>query len=177
MKLRCISNVCENYTTNDVTIGETYEGYEGIQGLYRIVDNTGSQHFLPKDMFEIVDEVAPELELPEDFMGEIMGLELIKEDLEKEEVKGMKTLKERILGRINYRAIAEQIWDRIEEEVIEEVACSFDEDNLIEDMLNGYRSDFVEVASEAIIEEFNEDVDSSEIEDYIKDIAREKAHE
>ena len=110
-------------------------------------------------------------------MGEIMGLELIKEDLEKEEVKGMKTLKERILGRINYRAIAEQIWDRIEEEVIEEVACSFDEDNLIEDMLNGYRSDFVEVATEAIIEEFNEDIDSSEIEDHIKDIAKEKAYE
>ena len=177
MKLRCISNICENYTINDVTIGETYEGCEGMQGLYRIVDDTGSQHFLPKDMFEIVDEVATELELPEDFMDEIIGLELIKEDLEKEEVKSMRTLKERILGKINYRAIAEQIWDRIEEEVIEEVALSFDEDNLVEDMLSGYRSDFVEVASEAIIEEFNEDIDSFEIEARIKDIAKEKAYE
>ena len=106
-----------------------------------------------------------------------MGLELIKEDLEKEEVKSMRTLKERILGKINYRAIAEQIWDRIEEEVIEEVALSFDEDNLVEDMLSGYRSDFVEVASEAIIEEFNEDIDSFEIEARIKDIAKEKANE
>ena len=150
---------------------------------YEVIAETNKTYRIKSDDGTIVDcykwrfEVAPELELPEDFMGEIMGLELIKEDLEKEEVKGMKTLKERILGKINYRAIAEQIWDRIEEEVIEEVACNFDEDNLIEDMLNGYRSDFVEVATEAIIEEFNEDIDSSEIEDHIKDIAKEKAYE
>ena len=150
---------------------------------YEVIAESNNTYRIKSDDGTIVDcykwrfEVAPELELPEDFMGEIMGLELIKEDLEKEEVKGMRTLKERILGKIDYRAIAEQIWDRIEEEVIEEVAYSFDEDNLIEDMINGYRSDFVEVASEAIIEEFNEDVDSSEIEDHIKDIAREKARE
>ena len=173
MKVKCIKEPEYGSIKN----GTHYEVIEEFNKTYRIKSDDGKIIEYYKWRFEIVDEVAPELELSEDFMGEIMGLELIKEDLEKEEVKGMKTLKERILGKINYRAIAEQIWDRIEEEVIEEVACSFDEDNLIEDMINGYRSDFVEVASEAIIEEFNEDIDSSEIEDHIKDIAREKAHE
>ena len=177
MKLRCISNICENYTINDVTIGETYEGCEGIQGLYRIVDDTGSQHFLPKDMFKIVDEVAPELELPEDFMDEIMGLELIKEDLEKEEVKGMISLRERVMGRVDYKSIAMAIWDRLEDEIVEELACSFDEDEIVEDMIREYRNDYIDVAKEVIIEEFYEDISSSEIEDHIKDIAREKAYE
>ena len=177
MKVRCISNICENYTINDVTIGETYEGYEGIQGLYRIVDDTGSQHFLPKDMFEIVDEVAPELELSEDFMDEIMGLELIKEDLEKEEVKSMRSFRERVLGKVNYKSIAEQIWDRLEDEIIEEISYSFDEDEIVNDMIYNYRSDYINTAKEVLIEELYEDISSSEIEDHIKDIAKEKAYE
>ena len=177
MKLRCISNICENYTINDVTIGETYEGCEGIQGLYRIVDDTGSQHFLPKDMFEIVDEVAPELELSEDFIDEIMGLELIKEDLEKEEVKSMRSLRERIIGRLDYSSIAQAIWDKLEDEIIDEVSASFDEDEIVNDMIYNYRSDYINTAKEVLIEELYEDISSSEIEDHIKDIAKEKAYE
>ena len=86
--------------------GTHYEVIAETNKTYRIKSDNGTIVDCYKWRFEVVDEVAPELELPEDFMGEIMGLELIKEDLEKEEVKGMKTLKERILGRINYRAIA-----------------------------------------------------------------------
>ena len=173
MKVKCINEPI----TGSIKNGKHYEVIKELEYYYRVKNDFGGEMDYYKTRFEIVDETAPELELPEDFMDEIMGLELIKEDLEKEEVKSMRTLKERILGKINYRAIAEQIWDRIEEEVIEEVALSFDEDNLVEDMLSGYRSDFVEVASEAIIEEFNEDIDSFEIEARIKDIAKEKAYE
>ena len=177
MKVKCVSNICENYTINDVTIGETYEGCEGIQGLYRIVDDTGSQHFLPKNMFQIVDEIAPELELPEDFMDEIIGLELIKEDLEKEEVKGMRSLRERIIGRLDYSSIAQAIWDKLEDEIIDEVSASFDEDEIVNDMIYNYRSDYINTAKEVLIEELYEDISSSEIEDHIKDIAREKVYE
>ena len=173
MKVKCINEPI----TGSIKNGKHYEVIKELEYYYRVKNDFGGEMDYYKTRFEIVDETAPELELPEDFMDEIMGLELIKEDLEKEEVKSMRTLKERILGKINYRAIAEQIWDRIEEEVIEEVALSFDEDNLVEDMLSGYRRDFVEVASEAIIEEFNEDIDSFEIEARIKDIAKEKAYE
>lgn len=176
MIIKCINQPI----TGSIKNGVHYEVIKELEHYYRVKNDFGGEMDYYKSRFEVVDEVATELELlelPEDFMDEIMGLELIKEDLEKEEVKSMRTLKERILGKINYRAIAEQIWDRIEEEVIEEVALSFDEDNLVEDMLSGYRSDFVEVASEAIIEEFNEDIDSFEIEARIKDIAKEKANE
>ena len=176
MIIKCINQPI----TGSIKNGVHYEVIKELEHYYRVKNDFGGEMDYYKSRFEVVDEVATELELlelPEDFMDEIMGLELIKEDLEKEEVKNMRTLKERILGKINYRAIAEQIWDRIEEEVIEEVALSFDEDNLVEDMLSGYRSDFVEVASEAIIEEFNEDIDSFEIEARIKDIAKEKANE
>ena len=174
MKLRCISNICENYTINDVTIGETYEGCEGIQGLYRIVDDAGSQHFLPKDMFEIVDEVAPELDFQIDEFIVLEDFPIIEK---KEEVQGMRSLRERVMGRVDYKSIAMAIWDRLEDEIVEELACSFDENEIVEDMISEYRNDYIDVAKEVIIEEFYEDISSSEIEDHIKDIAREKAYE
>ena len=157
--------------------GTHYEVIAEFDKTYRIRDDNGVYADYYKSRFEIVDEVATELELPEDFMDEIMGLELIKEDLEKEEVKGMRTLKERILAKVDYKAIAERIWDNIVDDVVDKVANNFDEDNIAEDFIYNYRSELIEQASEVIIEELYEDISSSEIEDRIKDIAKEKAYE
>ena len=160
--------------------GANYTVIEEFERTYRIKDDNGVYADYYKSRFEIVDEVAPELELlelPEDFMDEIIGMELIKEDLEKEEVKSMRSLRERVMGRVDYKSIAMAIWDRLEDEIVEELACSFDENEIVEDMISEYRNDYIDVAKEVIIEEFYEDISSSEIEDHIKDIAREKAYE
>ena len=89
----------------------------------------------------------------------------------------MRSLRERVIGRVDYKSIAMAIWDRLEDEIVEELACSFDENEIVEDMISQYRNDYIDVAKEVIIEEFYEDISSSEIEDHIKDIAREKAYE
>ena len=76
-----------------------------------------------------------------------------------------------------YKEEFEEWADELEDEIVEELACSFDEDEIVEDMISEYRNDYIDVAKEVIIEEFYEDISSSEIEDHIKDIAREKAYE
>ena len=173
MKVKCINEPI----TGSIKNGKHYEVIKELEYYYRVKNDFGGEMDYYKTRFEIVDETAPELELPEDFMDEIIGLELIKEDLEKEEVKGMRTLKERILAKVDYKAIAERIWDNIVDDVVDKVASNFDEDNIAEDFIYNYRSELIEQASEVIIEEFNEEISVSDIEDEIRDIARDLANE
>ena len=173
MKVKCINEPI----TGSIKNGKHYEVIKELEYYYRVKNDFGGEMDYYKTRFEIVDEVAPELELPEDFMDEIIGMELIKEDLEKEEVKSMRSLRERIIGRLDYSSIAQAIWDKLEDEIIDEVSASFDEDEIVNDMIYNYRSDYINTAKEVLIEELYEDISSSEIEDHIKDIAKEKVYE
>lgn len=84
------------------------------------------------------------------------------------------SLKERILNKLDYRSIAEQIYDRLEKEIIDDVVCYIDEDQIVEDMIYGYKSNYLEVAREVVIESIAEDIDASEIEDHFKEVMQEK---
>ena len=173
MKVKCINEPI----TGSIKNGKHYEVIKELEYYYRVKNDFGGEMDYYKTRFEIVDEVAPELELSEDFMDEIIGLELIKEDLEKEEVKGMRTLKERILAKVDYKTIAELIWDNIVDDVVDKVASNFEEDNIAEDLIYNYRSELIEQASEVIIGELNEEISVRDIEDEIRDIARDLANE
>lgn len=179
MIVKCVNTF--DLASNELTLGKVYEIldeiFDGDSLLFKIKNDIGEKWEYFSERFEIVDEVAPELELPEDFMDEIKGLELIKEDLEKEEVKSVRSLRERVLGKVNYKSIAEQIWDRLEDEIIDEISYSLDEDSIVDDMIYHYKSDYIDVAKEVLIEEFCQDISSDEIENHIKDIAKEKAYE
>ena len=170
MKVKCINAPGHSSIKN----GANYIVIEEFERTYRIKDDNGVYADYYKSRFEVVDEVAPELDFQIDEF-------IVSEDFpiieKKEEVKGMRSLRERVMGRVDYKSIAMAIWDRLEDEIVEELACSFDEDEIVEDMISEYRNDYIDVAKEVIIEEFYEDISSSEIEDHIKDIAREKAYE
>ena len=108
--------------------GTHYEVLDTYENFYLIKNDNGVEGEYFQDRFEVIkEEVAPELDFQIDEFIVLEDFPIIEK---KEEVKGMRTLKERILGKIDYRAIAEQIWDRIEEEVIEKVAWNFDEDSI-----------------------------------------------
>ena len=155
--------------------------YKSIaEQIWDRLEDDGTRYFLIKNdkgknveyfdtRFEIVNEVAPELNIDME--------EIIEVELKKEEVKSMRSLRERVLGKVNYKSIAEQIWDRLEDEIIEEISYSLDEDSIVDDMIHHYKSDYIDVAKEVLIEEFCQDISSDEIEDHIKEIAREKAYE
>ena len=170
MKVKCINAPGHSSIKN----GANYIVIEEFERTYRIKDDNGVYADYYKSRFEVVDEVAPELDFQIDEF-------IVSEDFpiieKKEEVKGMRSLRERVMGRVDYKSIAMAIWDRLEDEIVEELACSFDEDEIVEDMISEYRNDYIDVAKEVIIEEFYEDISSSEIEDHIKDIAKEKAYE
>ena len=150
MKVRCIDAGAKQ----NLTVGKVYTVENEFGGLYTIKNDANGVGEYYKRRFEPVDEIN-----------------------EKKEVKSMRSLRERVLGKVNYKSIAEQIWDRLEDEIIEEISYSLDEDSIVDDMIHHYKSDYIDVAKEVLIEEFCQDISSDEIEDHIKEIAREKAYE
>ena len=165
MKIKCI----EADVKNNLTIGKIYTVENEDDKFYTVINDGGKDSRYFKRRFEPVDEVAPELNIDME--------EIIEVELKKEEVKSMRSLRERVLGKVNYKSIAEQIWDRLEDEIIDEISYSLDEDSIVDDMIHHYKSDYIDVAKEVLIEEFCQDISSDEIEDHIKEIAREKAYE
>lgn len=124
---------------------------------------------------EMIDE-----EVLEDIRNHFNKCEskLMNNAKKKENVKMGMSLRERVLGKIDYKSIAEQIWDRLEDEIIDEISYSLDEDSIVDDMIYHYKRDYIDVAKIVLIEEFCQDISTSdEIEDNIKEIAREKAYE
>ena len=150
MKVRCIDAGAKQ----NLTVGKVYTVENEFGGLYTIKNDANGVGEYYKRRFEPVDEIN-----------------------EKKEVKSMRSLRERVLGKVNYKSIAEQIWDRLEDEIIEEISYSLDEDSIVDDMIHHYKSDYIDAAKEVLIEEFCQDISSDEIEDHIKEIAREKAYE
>lgn len=128
--------------------------------------------------FEPVDEVALEEldEILEEAKNDFSKCEskLMNNAKKKENVKMGMSLKERILNKLDYRSIAEQIYDRLEKEIIDDVVCYIDEDQIVEDMIYGYKSNYLEVAREVVAESIAEDIDANEIEDHFKEVVQEK---
>lgn len=144
MKIKCI----EAHEANCLTIGKIYTALNEDDETYTVIndDRVCCEYF--KRRFEPVDE--------------------------KESVKMDMSLKERILNKINYRSIAEQIYDRLEREIIDDVAYHIDEDQIVEDMVCNYKNDYLEIAREVVIESIAEDIDAIEIEDNFKEVVQEK---
>ena len=87
------------------------------------------------------------------------------------------SLKEKILAKIDYKKIAEEVFDILEDEIVEEVAYDFDETNLAYDLVNEYKRDFIETAKEVIIENIGQEIDVDEVTDMLKEVAIDKADE
>ena len=87
------------------------------------------------------------------------------------------TLKEKILAKINYKAIAEEVFDMLEDEIVEEVAYDFEETSIAYDLVNGYKRDFIETAKEVIFENIAQEIDVDEVTDMLKEVAIDKADE
>ena len=81
------------------------------------------------------------------------------------------SLKEKILAKIDYKKIAEEIYEILEDDIVEEVASSFDEMDLAYDLIDGYRSDFIETAREVIVENIEQEINVDEVSDYLKEVA------
>lgn len=175
-KLKCLNTE----GTNFLTYGKIYDCLKELEYYYRILNDVGYKCDYDKYRFKVIEEESSDLEELLDIdtdalLESALSIEPVININEKVEKK--MTLKEKILAKINYKAIAEEVFNILEDEIVEEVAYDFNETNLAYDLVNEYRRDFIETAKEVIVENIGQEVDVDEVTDMLKEVAIDKADE
>ena len=178
-KLKCL----DTRGTTFLTYGKIYDCLNESEYYYEILNNVGDKWNYDKYRFKVIEEESSDLEELLDidtdafdpFLESALSIEPVINNNEKVERK--MSLKEKILAKIDYKKIAEEVFDIIEDEVVEEVAYDFDETNLACDLVDMYRRDFIETAKEVIIENIGQEIDVDEVTEMLKEVAIDKADE
>lgn len=175
-KLKCLDARGCGFLTQE----KIYDCLDELKHYYEILNDVGDICDYDKYRFEVIEEESSDLEELLDIdtdalLESALSIEPIINNNEKVEKK--MTLKEKILAKINYKAIAEEVFNILEDEIVEEVAYDFNETNLAYDLVNEYRRDFIETAKEVIVENIGQEVDVDEVTDMLKEVAIDKADE
>ena len=175
-KLKCLdARIC-----GFLTHGKIYDCIGESKYYYIILNDAGDKCYHDKYRFKVIEEESSDLEELLDIDNDALlesALSIEPVIKNNEEVERKMTLKEKILAKINYKAIAEEVFDMLEDEIVEEVAYDFDETNLAYDLVNEYRRDFIETAKEVIVENIGQEVDVDEVTDMLKEVAIDRADE
>ena len=163
-----------------LTQGKIYDCLDELKHYYEILNDVGDICDYDKYRFKVIGEESNDLEELLDIdtdalLESALSIEPVININEKVEKK--MTLKEKILAKINYKAIAEEVFNILEDEIVEEVAYDFNETNLAYDLVNEYRRDFIETAKEVIIENIGQEIDVNEVTDKLKEDAIDKEDE
>ena len=163
-----------------LTQGKIYDCLDELKHYYEILNDVGDICDYDKYRFKVIEEESSDLEELLDIdtdalLESALSIEPVININEKVERK--MTLKEKILAKINYKAIAEEVFNILEDEIVEEVAYDFNETNLAYDLVNEYRRDFIETAKEVIFENIAQEIDVDEVTDMLKEVAIDKADE
>ena len=175
-KLKCLdARIC-----GFLTQGKIYDCIGESIYYYTILNDAGDKCDYDKYRFKVIEEESSDLEElldidTDEILESALSIEPVINNNEKVERK--MSLKEKILAKIDYKKIAEEVFNIIEDEVVEEVAYDFDETNLAYDLVNEYKRDFIETAKEVIIENIGQEVDVDEVTDMLKEVAMDKADE
>ena len=175
-KLKCLdARIC-----GFLTQGKIYDCIGESKYYYIILNDAGDKCNYDKYRFKVIEEESSDLEElldidTDELLESALSIEPVINNNEKVERK--MSLKEKILAKIDYKKIAEEVFDIIEDEVVEEVAYDFDETNLAYDLVNEYKRDFIETAKEVIIENIGQEIDVDEVTDMLKEVAIDKADE
>ena len=175
-KLKCL----DTRGTTFLTYGKIYDCLNESEYYYEILNDAGDKWDYDRDRFKVIEEESSDLEElldidTDEILESAISIEPVINNNEKVERK--MSLKEKILAKIDYKKIAEEVFDILEDEIVEEVAYDFDETNLAYDLVNEYRRDFIETAKEVIIENIGQEVDVDEVTDMLKEVAIDKADE
>ena len=172
MKVKCI----DNSKTIELILNKTYEVLEEYEKTYLLMDENKKTGKYFKSRFEVIEDDEC-LDIDTDKLLEVALSEEVEEIKINEKVERKMTLKEKILAKINYKAIAEEVFDILEDEIVEEVAYDFSETSIAYDLVNGYKRDFIETAKEVIFENIAQEIDVDEVTDMLKEVAIDKADE
>ena len=163
-----------------LTQGKIYDCLDELKYYYEILNDIGDICDYDKYRFKVIEEESSDLEElldidTDEILESALSIEPVINNNEKVERK--MNLKEKILAKIDYKKIAEEVFDILEDEIVEEVAYDFDETSIAYDLVNEYRRDFIETAKEVIIENIGQEVDVDEVTDMLKEVAIDKADE
>ena len=163
-----------------LTQGKIYDCLDELKYYYEILNDIGDICDYDKYRFKVIEEESSDLEElldidTDEILESALSIEPVINNNEKVERK--MSLKEKILAKIDYKAIAEEVFDILEDEIVEEVAYDFDETSIAHDLVDGYRRDFIETAKEVIFEEIAQEIDVDEVTDMLKEVAIDKADE
>ena len=175
-KLKCL----DTRGTTFLTYGRVYDCLNESEYYYEIFNDVGDKWDYDRDRFKVIEEESSDLEELLDIDNDALlesALSIEPVIKNNEEVERKMTLKEKILAKINYKAIAEEVFDILEDEIVEEVAYDFDEASIAHDLVDGYRRDFIETAKEVIFENIAQEIDVDEVTDMLKEVAIDKADE
>lgn len=175
-KLKCLDAKGCGFLTQ----GKIYDCLDELKHYYEILNDAEDICDYDKYRFEVIEEESSDLEElldidTDELLESALSIEPVVKNNEKVERK--MTLKEKILARIDYKAIAEEVFDILEDEIVEEVAYDFDETSIAHDLVDGYRRDFIETAKEVIFENIAQEIDVDEVTDMLKEVAINKADE
>ena len=168
-KLKCLdARIC-----GFLTYGKIYDCIGESIYYYTILNDAGDKCDYDKYRFEELLDIDTDAFDP--FLESALSIEPVINNNEKVERK--MNLKEKILAKIDYKKIAEEVFDILEDEIVEEVAYDFDETSIAHDLVGEYRRDFIETAKEVIFEEIAQEIDVDEVTDMLKEVAIDKADE
>ena len=175
-KLKCLdARIC-----GFLTYGKIYDCIGESIYYYTILNDAGDKCNYDKYRFKVIEEESSDLEElldidTDELLESALSIEPVINNNEKVERK--MSLKEKILAKIDYKKIAEEVFDILEDEIVEEVAYDFDETSIAHDLVNEYRRDFIETAKEVIFENIAQEIDVDEVTDMLKEVAIDKADE
>ena len=175
-KLKCLDAKGSGFLTQ----GKIYDCLDELKHYYEILNDVGDICDYDKYRFKVIEEESNDLEELLDIdtdalLESALSIEPVININEKVERK--MTLKEKILAKIDYKKIAEEVFDIIEDEIVEEVVYDFDETSIAHDLVDEYRRDFIETAKEVIFENIAQEIDVDEVTDMLKEVAIDKADE
>ena len=175
-KLKCLDTRRCGY----ITYGRVYDCLHESAYHYEILNDAGDKWDYDKYRFKVIEEEPSDLEElldidTDEILESALSIEPVINNNEKVERK--MSLKEKILAKIDYKAIAEEVFDILEDEIVEEVAYDFDETSIAHDLVDEYRRDFIETAKEVIFENIAQEIDVDEVTDMLKEVAIDKADE
>ena len=175
-KLKCLDTRKCGY----ITYGRVYDCLHESAYHYEILNDAGDKWDYDKDRFKVIEEEPSDLEElldidTDEILESALSIEPVINNNEKVERK--MSLKEKILAKIDYKKIAEEVFDILEDEIVEEVAYDFDETSIAHDLVDEYRRDFIETAKEVIFENIGQEIDVDEVTDMLKEVAMDKADE
>ena len=158
--IACCSDTPENY----VKIAEEYLKSVENEDIPNAINENVNMDDLEIDFdTDAILESALGIDVP--------SIEMVEKENEDVKVERKMSLKEKILAKIDYKKIAEEIYEILEDDIVEEVANSFDEIEIAYDLVNGYRSDFIETAREVIVENIEQEINVDDVSDYLKEVA------